>query len=117
MVCTVRRYTGPFVLNSSTSSRNVCSPPVAAGNTTSRTASSGAASEASAMENRRFSLPVTFLNALISSLVTLRSARAPIRCTVAIQLNQRVGDLPFSLMHQRCQQLSALFEKWASFAL
>jgi hypothetical protein len=38
-----------------------------------------------------FSLPVTFLNALISSLVTRRSARAPIRCTVAINNSTKVS--------------------------
>ena len=84
MVCTVRRYTGPLVRYSCTSSLSVCSPPVTAGKTTSRIRPSGSATETSAMWNRMFSLPVTRLKALISSLVTLRSARAPMRCTVAI---------------------------------
>jgi len=38
-----------------------------------------------------FSLPVTFLNALINSLVTLRSALAPIRCTVATNSSTSVS--------------------------
>jgi len=84
VVCTVRRYTGPFVLYSCTSSFSVCSPPRTAGKTTSRTSPSGSASDASAMANRMFSLPDTRLKALISSLVTFCSARAPIRRTVAI---------------------------------
>ena len=91
MVCTVRRYTGPLVLYSCTSSRSVCSPPRTAGYTTSRTASAGRASEASAMANRMFSLPVTRRNALTSSPVTFRSARAPIRCTVAISTSTRLS--------------------------
>lgn len=91
MVCTVRRYTGPLVLYSCISSRSVCSPPRTAGYTTSRTASAGRASEASAMANRMFSLPVTRRNALISSSVTFRSARAPIRCTVAISRSTRLS--------------------------
>src|SRR5664279_4755654 len=66
MVATVVRYTGPFVRYSCTSSRSVASPPAIAGYTTRRTFSSGAASEASAIENRMFSLSVTFLKALIS---------------------------------------------------
>ena|GEM_PF-5472218 len=45
---------------------------------------------ASAIEKRMFSLPVTFFNALISSLVTRRSARAPIRCTVAFNNSTKV---------------------------
>jgi hypothetical protein len=83
-VFTVRRYVGPLLRNSATTSRNVCSPPDTAGNTTSRTRDSGAVSDASAIRNSRFSLPVTFLNSAISSLVTLRWARASMRCTVAI---------------------------------
>jgi hypothetical protein len=43
------------------------------------------------MANRMFSLPVTRLNALISSSVTFRSARAPIRCTVAISRSTRLS--------------------------
>lgn len=43
------------------------------------------------MANRMFSLPVTFLNALTSSVVTFRSARAPIRCTVAISSSTSVS--------------------------
>src|SRR5664280_250631 len=76
MVATVVRYTGPFVRYSCTSSRSVASPPAIAGYTTRRTFSSGAASEASAIENRMFPLSVTFLKALISSAVTFFSARA-----------------------------------------
>jgi hypothetical protein len=78
-------------LYSCTSSRRVCSPPVTAGNTTCRTASSGASSAASAMANKMFSLPVTFLKALTSSWVTRRSARALIRCTVEIRRSTRVS--------------------------
>jgi hypothetical protein len=51
---------------------------------TARTGSSGRPSAASAILKRMFSFPVTRLNALISSLVTSLSARALIRCTVAI---------------------------------
>ncbi len=87
----MRRYTGPLVLNSPTNSRNVCSPPRTAGNTTSRTLPSGAASAASATWNKMFSLPPTRLNALMSSSVTFRSARAPIRCTVAISRSTKLS--------------------------
>src|SRR5664280_2395646 len=93
MVATVVRYTGPFVRYSCTSSRSVASPPAIAGYTTRRTFSSGAASEASAIENRMFSLSVTFLKALISSAVTFFSARALIRCTVAINSSTSVSAI------------------------
>lgn len=43
------------------------------------------------MANRMFSLPATLRNALISSSVTFRSARAPIRCTVAISRSTRLS--------------------------
>ena len=52
---------------------------------------SGAASAASATLNRMFSLPVTRLNAFTNSCVTRFSARAPIRCTVAINRSTSVS--------------------------
>jgi len=101
VVCTVRRYTGPLVLYSWTSSRNVCSPPVTAGNTTARTGSSGAPTHASAMANRMFSLPVTRLNAFTNSCTTRLSARAPMRCTVEISSSTRASVI------SRCRECSS----------
>ena len=104
MVCTVRRYTGPLVLYSWTSSRSVCSPPVTAGNTTARTGSSGAPTHASAMANRMFSLPVTRLNAFTSSCTTLVRPGTDAVHRGDQQLDQGVGDLPFPGMQQRREQ-------------
>ena len=91
MVCTVRRYVEPAVLNSATRSRSVASPPVTAGYTTARTGSSGRASDASATRNRMFSLPVTRRNSATSWSLTRFSARARTRCTVPISRSTSVS--------------------------
>lgn len=89
--CRACRYVGPFVSNSRTRSSSTSRPP-AAGNTTSSTMPPGLCEDAEAMRNKMFSLPVTFLMiSPVNCSLVLVSARALIRCTVAISRSARVS--------------------------
>ena len=96
---------GPLVLYSCTSSRSVCSPPTRPGRPPRAPARPAASSDASAIVNRMFSLPVTRLNSLTSSSVTLPlGAGADPVHRGDQQLHQRVGDLALPAVQQRRQQ-------------
>lgn len=87
-------------------SLSVSAPP-AAGYTTSRTTTSGAATAASLIFNRMFSLPRESRQLGDDPLVTHCSTWAwiTVRCTTADeQLDERVGNLSRPRVHQRGYQ-------------
>ena len=87
--CRACRYVGPFNSNSFTRSSSTSTPP-AAGYTTSSTIPAGLPADAAAILNRMFSLPVTrFAMSAANWSRVLVSARALIRCTVAISRSTR----------------------------